>query len=83
LLDADAARRRELMESVGAVLKGYEMKIAPDTGEVLIRGGNVMAGYWRDDDATRAAMRDGWLRTGDIGRFDRTVNSASSAGSRR
>ena len=37
---------------------------------MLIRGGNVMAGYWKDDAATRAALRDGWLQTGDIGEFD-------------
>jgi acyl-CoA synthetase (AMP-forming)/AMP-acid ligase II len=67
-----------LIHSVGRVLSEYEVRIAggDDTissdrsGEVLIRGGNVMAGYWRDDAATRAALRDGWLHTGDIGEFD-------------
>ena len=77
-LDTDAVRRRERMESVGAVLPGYQVQIAqPDdrqSGEVLIRGGNVMAGYWRDEAATRAALDDGWLHTGDIGRFDADGN---------
>jgi len=38
---------------------------------VLIRGGNVMAGYWHDDAATDAALRQGFLHTGDIGEFDK------------
>ena len=64
------------MESVGRVLPGYEVRLdgadgrANEPGEVLIRGGNVMAGYWQDEVATQAALRDGWLHTGDIGQFD-------------
>src|SRR5205085_7172962 len=41
-----------------------------ESGEVVVRGDVVMAGYWRDDDATAAALRGGWLHTGDIGAFD-------------
>src|SRR5439155_2936541 len=44
------------------------------SGEVLIRGGNVMAGYWRDEAASAAALREGWLHTGDIGEFDAAGN---------
>ena len=41
---------------------------------MLIRGDNVMAGYWRDEEATGRALRDGWLHTGDIGRIDERGN---------
>ena len=43
---------------------------AGEVGEVVCRGPTVMAGYWRDAVASAAALRDGWLRTGDVGSFD-------------
>jgi acyl-CoA synthetase (AMP-forming)/AMP-acid ligase II len=78
MLAAGAETRSRLIQSVGRVLPDYEVRIAGSgqTGEVLIRGGNVMAGYWQDEAATRAALRDGWLQTGDIGEIDASGNLA-------
>jgi long-chain acyl-CoA synthetase len=47
-------------------------QLLPDEveGEICVRGGNVMAGYWNQPEATAATMRDGWLLTGDIGKRD-------------
>ncbi len=60
--------------SVGPPLPGVETRILdPDEsgiGEVAIRGGSVMQGYWRRPDATAESLRDGWFLSGDLGRFD-------------
>ena len=65
--------------SVGSALFSSELRIVgPDArdlppgedGEILIRGPHVMAGYWNDPAATAAALQEGWLHTGDIGRID-------------
>ena len=58
------------IETVGPPVSGIEVKIAEDE-EILVRGDALMKGYWRDDASTRAAMRDGWLYTGDLGAVDK------------
>jgi long-chain acyl-CoA synthetase len=56
--------------SIGLPIDGVEMRV-DDDGEVLIRGHNVMKGYWRRPEATAEAIdADGWFRTGDIARVD-------------
>jgi long-chain acyl-CoA synthetase len=60
--------------SVGKPLNGIEIKFGsgPDgaVGEILARGPNIMAGYYRNAAATQEALQDGWLHTGDLGRID-------------
>ncbi|MEU3297982.1 AMP-dependent synthetase/ligase [Streptomyces longwoodensis] len=60
---------RERSGTVGQALPGTEIRVADD-GEILVRGPSVFQGYVNDDGATRAALRGGWLATGDLGHLD-------------
>ncbi len=71
--------RRHKLGSSGPILEGVECRICDEEGnevptgekgEIVARGENIMAGYWRNEEATRQTLRDGWLHTGDIGYFD-------------
>jgi long-chain acyl-CoA synthetase len=55
--------------TVGKLVPGNSMRIADD-GELLVRGGVVFSGYWRNEQATEEAFTDGWFRTGDLGAVD-------------
>ena len=57
------------VETVGPPFKGNDVKIAED-GEILVRGENVMLGYWNNKDETDKVLKNGWLHTGDIGLFE-------------
>ena len=57
------------VESVGPPFRTNKVKIADD-GEILIKGENVMLGYWNLKEETEKVIRDGWLHTGDIGEID-------------
>jgi len=80
MLDAAGhAARPELLASVGKPLPGVDVELRAsdgaavptgEVGEVCVRGGSVMSGYWRRPDLTATVLRDGWLHTGDLGRFD-------------
>jgi len=79
MISANSFRAHKLGSS-GRVAPGIELRICDDagrdlpqgqSGEIVIRGENVMAGYWKNDKATREVLRDGWLYTGDLGYLDR------------
>ncbi len=57
------------VETVGPPFKGNKVKIAED-GEILVKGENVMLGYWNRKEETDKVIVDGWLHTGDIGEVD-------------
>jgi len=65
--------------SIGTPIAGVEMKLVDDdgndvaageVGEIVIRGHNVMKGYWQRDEATQECMRGGWFHTGDMAKID-------------
>ncbi|MFA7556182.1 MAG: long-chain-fatty-acid--CoA ligase [Hydrogenophaga sp.] len=72
--------RPERLSSCGRPLPGFEIRIAGaeggeqaapgQSGEILIRGDAVMAGYWHRPEATEQALQDGWYHSGDVGYFD-------------
>ena len=57
------------VETVGPPFQGNQVKIAED-GEILVKGENVMLGYWNKKEETAKVIKDGWLYTGDIGEID-------------
>jgi long-chain acyl-CoA synthetase len=71
--------RERKVGSIGTPIEGVEMKVVDDqdadlatgeVGEIVIRGHNVMKGYWQRADATQECMRGGWFHTGDMARVD-------------
>jgi long-chain acyl-CoA synthetase len=71
--------RERKVGSIGTPIEGVEMAVVDEhdeplppgeVGEIVIRGHNVMKGYWRKPDATAEAMRGGWFHTGDMARVD-------------
>ena len=52
-----------------SIFSNNEVKIAED-GEILVKGENIMLGYWKNEDATNQVLKNGWLHTGDIGEID-------------
>lgn len=79
IADRAHPRWRDRLATAGTPRAPVEVRIAPDgdddcppgaSGEILVRGDSVMAGYWGKPDATSTALRDGWLHTGDVGAVD-------------
>src|SRR4051794_15550573 len=71
--------RERKVGSIGTPIEGVEMKVVDDdgnevpqgeVGEIVIKGHNVMKGYWKKDDATAEAIKDGWFHTGDMAQVD-------------
>ncbi|MFF2545316.1 long-chain fatty acid--CoA ligase [Kitasatospora sp. NPDC058063] len=76
---ANRSDRERIAGTIGIPIEGVRMRIVDESGtevpdgtvgEVVIRGHNVMKGYWRRPDTTAQTVRDGWLHTGDLGTRD-------------
>ena len=79
IADRDHPRWRDRLSSAGRPFASVEVEVVGsdnkplrrgEIGEVVCRGDVVMPGYWRNPDATAAALKEGWLHTGDVGCFD-------------
>ena len=79
MLQTEDHGRPELLRSVGRAIPGVALSIRDETGrqlgsneigEVCAQGGNLLDGYWNDEEATRIAFRGGWYHTGDVGYLD-------------
>jgi long-chain acyl-CoA synthetase len=79
IADREHPRWRERLGSAGKPYACVEVIVADaddravpagETGEILVRGGVVMPGYWMNEEATASALHGGWLHTGDVGAFD-------------
>src|SRR3712207_2363220 len=71
--------KKRKVGSIGTPIEGVEMKVVDDegqdvaqgeVGEIVIKGHNVMKGYWNREEATAEAIRDGWFHTGDMAKID-------------
>ena len=78
VISSNAAHKHK-MGSSGFLVKNLELKILDDNGnelpvgekgEIVVKGENVMLGYWNNTEATKDTLRDGWLYTGDLGYLD-------------
>jgi acyl-CoA synthetase (AMP-forming)/AMP-acid ligase II len=79
LHDLDQPHAERLLASVGFPFPGTRVRVVDDSGgvvpagqagEIVVRSGAMFLGYWQDPAATQTTLRDGWCRTGDMGRFD-------------
>src|SRR5581483_897663 len=64
------ASDEEALNTAGRPRPGVEVRVDPDTGELLLRSPAMMRGYWRDPERTAATIVDGWLHTGDLAEID-------------
>ena len=77
--DEEIKKKMRRLSGVGKAIPGYELRVVDargrdvrvgEVGEVLARGKRIMKGYWNNPEATKEAIRDGWLHTGDLVSMD-------------